>query len=262
MRDPLDWDDDTADDDSRSLRDRIAAGQPVRWPGTGREDQHQHTTTTTTTITVAAELLGIAELAGLLRLVLRTQGVLMSTVDDLRRAVAANNAADDAIITEFQALRAQLAALPADRPLNADEQAALDEAVGALEARTAAMLDAMRPTTTPPAGPIETTTPAPVSVTGGQGGTVDLTGDGATPASSGVPGAIVDLSSSTPTSVVADPIAGHDPANNTGDDTAVDDDEPTDPAETPDPPATPLSENDTPFPSPAGGNPDGTSDQG
>lgn len=166
----------------------------------------------------AAQLLGLPALTDQLRTVIAHQEVLMSTADDLRRAVFANTAADNRLITDFEQLREQLANLPTDRPLNADEQAAIDDAVSQLEARTAAILAVDPDPGTPvpngdgtgtQGGVVDVNATGPAVMTGPQGGVVDLADDNPTP-TQGTPGdaQFVDPSASSPVATADQPPTG------------------------------------------------------
>ncbi len=169
-------------------------------------------------VTAAAALYATARLVRSVARVAANQEAMMSTFDDLSRAVAANAAASNELIADFQALRDQLANLPTDRPINAEEQAALDAAVEAIEARTAAILAVDPPDPSQPVqlghqagtqgGVVEmvsTGPTAPTAMTGPQGGVVDLDDDDPAP-TAGVPGEaqFVDLDSSQPTELAAE----------------------------------------------------------
>lgn len=175
-------------------------------------------------VTAAAALFAIARLARFAARVATNQEALLSTFDDLSRAVAANAAASNELIDDFKALRDQLDNLPTDRPISAEEQAALDAAVAAIEARTAAILEVDPPDPSQPValghragtqgGVVEmvsTGPTAPTALTGPQGGVVDLDDDNPAP-TEGVPGEaqFVDLDSSRPTEAAAEARADDD----------------------------------------------------
>lgn len=164
-------------------------------------------------VTAAAVVMAwwIAELSRLRRAVVATQEDIVSTVNDLTDAVAKLTQADARLAADFVALRQQIADMPTDRPLNAEEQAALDAAVVAIQERTAAILAVDPDPNTPvrlgdkagaQGGVVEmvsTSPTAPAAMTGPQGGTVDLDDDDPTP-TEGVVGEAqyVDLRASEP----------------------------------------------------------------
>ncbi len=133
-------------------------------------------------------------------------------------------AADQQLTTDIQQLRDQVAGLPADRPVSADERTRLDEAILAMQRRTAEALagevggpDPGRPVKLgdkagTPGGVVDLISVdhlSPAAMTGPQGGVVNL--DDRRPApTEGVPGEaqFVDLGASQPTEVAPNPPAG------------------------------------------------------
>jgi len=214
-------------------------------------------------IAEAAELLGIAKLTSLVREVLNNQEATMSdqnaSFEDLRRAIVENTAVDNQLISKFEDLRTTVDNLPTDRPINEQEQAALNDAVAALQAQTAAAVGALQPapgggvstdTGSTPSGTVPAGSTVTIPVPGDpgpnpspQGGTID-TDDEHPVATGGVSPVLVDPQSSTPVSTADAPPAGTaaEVAADEQDETRNDGDvvEPAPPAEITESPADPA----------------------